>query len=110
MEVPVILDGTEFASDTSLDVLRPLGELELATLLQVLGVCLDEGSGADIADGKTLGHLEIARDQTERERERRERRERQSQPNTTDKSRAAKKKREFDIIQKSDASKRHPPP
>ena len=63
-EVPVISDGAELARDTSLDVLGPLGDLELATLLQVFGVSLDEGVPTDIADGKT-GHLEFPQTHTQ---------------------------------------------
>ena len=45
---PVSVLRSELASDTSLDVSTPLGDLDLIVLLQVLGVSMDEVLSWDI--------------------------------------------------------------
>lgn len=50
-ENPVRVIGTELARDSSLDHVNPLGKTELASLLQVSSVLLDEEVSSDILHG-----------------------------------------------------------
>ena len=48
---PVDVVGGELLGASSLDERRPLGDLELAALLEVRSECLDEVLGRDVLDG-----------------------------------------------------------
>ena len=68
-EVPVILDGTELAGHTSLDVLGPFGDLEFAALLQVFGVRRNECVATDIAHSETRGSRHLLQQQEQQQAE-----------------------------------------